>query len=129
MRDTFPHVVAAIYTAGTVFHIVRVSVRLDLRHMPYFPDALIVVLGSWGAAGMLLFVREVEFRGRWESLVHWLITIHLTVSVALHAWILYVRSHDAVAGFSIGYSYFGALYFGFFAWRSWTMRLKPLSSS
>ena len=125
LRGTFQHVVAAVYTAGTVFHIVRIAIRLDLREMPYFPDLIIVVLGTWGVAGMVLFAREVEFRGVWESVVHWLITLHLSISVVLHGWILYVHSHDAVAVFGIGYSYFGAVYFGFFAWRSWTMRLGP----
>jgi len=129
LRATFPHVVAAIYTAGTIFHVVRIVVRLDLGDMPYFPDVIIAVLGSWGAAGMILFAKEVQFRGRWEAPVHWLISFHLTVSVVLHAWILYVRSHDAVAVFGIGYSYFGALYFGFFAWRTWTMRMRPLRSA
>ena len=129
LRATFQHVVAAVYTAGTVFHLVRIAVRLDLREMPYFPDVIIFVLGSWGAAGMILFAKEVQFRGTWEPLVHGLITFHLLISVALHAWILYVQSHAAVAVFGIGYSYFGAIYFGFFAWRSWTMRLRPLANA
>ena len=125
LRASFQHVVAAVYTVGTVFHLVRIAVRLDLRDMPYFPDVLILLLGSWGAVGMLVFTKEVQFRGTWELVVHWLIVFHLVMSVALHAWILYVQSHAAVAIFSIGYSYFGAAYFAFFAWRSWTMRLTP----
>ncbi len=128
LRSSFSHVVAAIYTAGAVFHVVRVVIRLDLQDMPYFPDVMIVVLGSWAVVGMLLFAREIEYRGRWEHVVHWLIVAHLGLSVLLHAWILIVRSHAAVAVFSISYSYFGALYFGLFAWRSWTMRLRPVVS-
>ena len=123
LRSSFSHVVAVVYTAGTVFHVVRVVVGLDLSEMPYAPDVLIVVLGSWGLAGMVLFAGEVDYRGRWERVTHGLIVAHLGVSVALHAWILLVRSHAAVAVFGVGYSYFGALYFGFFAWRTWTMRL------
>ncbi len=126
LRGSFSHVVAAVYTAGTIFHVVRVIVRLDLSDMPFFPDVIITVLGSWGLAGMLWFAGEVQYRGTWERVVHWLITLHLLVSVVLHVWILAVQSHDALAVFSVRYSYFGALYFGFFAWRSWTMRLKPV---
>ena len=129
LRSSFAHVAAVIYTAGTVFHVVRVIIRLDLQDMPYFPDVIIVVLGSWAVAGMLLFAREIQYRGRWEHVLHWLIVLHLGISVLVHAWILVVRSHAAVAVFSVSYSYFGALYFGLFAWRLWTMRLHPAASA
>ncbi len=124
-RTTFAHVVAAIYTAGTVFHVVRVIIRLGIEDMPFLPDWILVVLGSYGAAGLIRFHGQVDYRGRWELVTHWLIVAHLSVSVALHAWILLVQSHAVLSVFSIEYSYFGAAYFGFFAWRSWTMRLVP----
>ncbi len=128
-RATFGHVVAVIYTAGTVFHVVRVIIRLELAGMPFLPDWILVVLGSYGAAGLVRFAGEVVYRGRWEVVIHWLIVCHMLVSVALHAWILAVGSHDVLSVFSIEYSYFGAAYFGFFAWRSWTMRLDPVRES
>ena len=125
LRRTFPYVVAAIYTAGTIFHVVRLISQLGWEDMPYLPDWILVVLGSYGAAGLIVFAREVEFRGMWESIVHWLIVFHLLVSVALHAWMLLVHTHEPLAIFGMTYSYFGAVYFALFAWRSWTMRLRP----
>jgi len=124
-RRTFGHVVAAIYSAGTVFHVVRVIIKLGLEDMPFLPDWLLLVLGSYGAAGLIVFAKEIDYRGKWEIVTHWLIVCHLVISVALHAWMLVVQSHEALAVFSISYSYFGAVYFAFFAWRSWTMRLQP----
>ena len=123
-RHTFGHVVAAIYTAGTIFHIVRLSIRLGWEEMPYLPDWILVLLGSYAAVGLIVFASEVEFRGTWERVVHWLIVSHLLISVALHAWMLVAHSHEPLAIFSLVYSYFGAVYFAFFAWRSWTMRLR-----
>ena len=129
LRRTFRHVVAAIYTAGTIFHVFRLAIQLGWEDMPYWPDWILVVLGSYGAVGLIVFSREVEFRGSWEFIVHWLIVFHLLVSVALHAWMLLVQSHEALAIFRLSYSYFGAVYFAFFAWRSWTMRLgAPLAT-
>jgi hypothetical protein len=56
---------------------------------------------------------------------HWLIAVHLSVSVAVHLWILVVGSHEVLSVFPHGYSYLALAYFGFFAWRSWTLRLRP----
>jgi len=68
---------------------------------------------------------EVLYRGWWEKATHWLIVVHLSVSVVVHVWILAVRSHEVLSVFSYGYSYAALAYFAFFAWRSWTMRLRP----
>ena len=63
--------------------------------------------------------------GWWQHITHWLIFVHLSISVIFHVWIIAVRSPDAVTVVGYAYSYFAALYFGFFAWRAWTMRFKP----
>ena len=126
LRGHFRVVAAVTYTAGTILHVVRLIVRLGWEDMPFVPDWIIVILGSYGATGLIVFAKEVEYRGTWEVLTHWLITIHLVVSVLLHAWILAVRSHQALAVFTLSYSYFAVAYFGFFAWRLWSMRLRPV---
>jgi hypothetical protein len=62
-------------------------------------------------------------RGRWERPVHFIIIFHLTLSVAVHVWAIIVQSHSVFAFFPIEYSYFALLYFVFFAWRSWTVKI------
>ena len=125
LRTVFPKVVAMIYTAGTVVHILRLIFRPDLTDIPFEVDWVIVILGPIGVIGLIVFSKHVHYRGRWEHIAHWLIVIHLFISVVLHAWILAVRSHQALSIFAYSYSYFATVYFAFFAWRSWTMRFKP----
>ena len=125
LRVVFPKVVALTYTGGTVVHILRLILRFDLKFMPFEVDWVIVTLGPIGVTGLIVFSKHICYRGRWEQITHWLIVIHLLISVIVHAWILAVRSHDAVSVFPYSYSYFATLYFGFFAWRSWTIRLEP----
>ena len=122
LRIVFPKVVAMVYTAGTVVHILRLIFRFGLTNMPFEIDWVVVSLGPIGVIGLIVFSRHVYYRGRWEHITHWLIIIHLFISAALHAWILAVRSHEALSIFGYSYSYFAALYFAFFAWRSWTIR-------
>ena len=129
LRSNFAKAVAVIYTGGTVAHGLRLIYRFTWQEMPYWPDWVLSILGTIGVAGLVMFARKVEYRGTWERITHWLIVAHLGVSVVVHMWILAVRSHEVLAGFSIGYSYLAATYFAFFAWRSWTMRLSPAAAA
>ena len=124
-RHSFRRALALIYTAGTVAHLLRLIYRFELSQMPFFPDWILVIVGPYVALGMILFAGEVRYRGRWEVWTHWLITAHLLVSIGLHLWILVTHSHGVLSVFGYSYSYFAALYFSFFAWRSWTMCLEP----
>lgn len=124
-RAVFPRAVALLYTVGTIFHAVRLIFGFQLRDFPYAMDWAVAVVGSLGAAGLVIYAREVVYRGAWERVVHWLIAIHLAASALFHVWILALRSHDALLVFPHGYSYFALAYFALFAWRSWTMRWRP----
>ena len=125
LRVAFPKVVALIYTGGTAAHILRLIVRFDLTDMPFWVDWVLVILGPVGVIGLIVFSKHLHYRGLWEHVTHWLIFVHLSISVIFHVWIIAVRSHQAVSIFPYGYSYFATVYFAFFAWRSWTMRFKP----
>ncbi len=87
-------------------------------------DWAIVFLGSIGAVTLAVLTTRIVYRGSWERAVHFIIIVHLAVSVAVHAWAIFVQNHELFEVFPIEYSYFALLYFVFFAWRSWTIRLK-----
>lgn len=125
LRAVAPRLVAAIYTGGCVAHLLRLLVGFGWRDMPFLVDWLLVLLGPVGLLGLVLLAGEVDYRGRWERLTHWLIVVHLAVSVAVHVAILAERSHRLLAVFPRGYSFPALLYFALFAWRSWTLRLLP----
>ncbi len=122
LRALSPRIVALIYTGGTVAHIFRLVVRFGWRDMPFFVDWALVVLGPIGVLGLVALADEISYRGWWERVTHWLIVIHLSISVVVHVWILAVRSHEVLKVFPYGYSYLAVAYFAFFAWRSWTLR-------
>ncbi len=122
-RNTFGRVVAIVYTGGTVAQALRLVFAFGWEHIPFWVDWALVILGTYGGVGLLLFTRGIAWRGRWEIVVHGLIVAHLLTSVVLHAGAVAVGSHDLFTAFPYEYSYFAVVYFGFFAWRSWTMKL------
>jgi hypothetical protein len=80
-------------------------------------------MGTYGGLGLLIFARRVAWRGGWEKLVHGLIVAHLFMSILVHVRALLVGNHEFFTAFPYEYSYFAVVYFAFFAWRSWTMKL------
>ena len=55
--------------------------------MPFFLDWGLVILGSYGVTGLVVFSGQVEYRGNWEKITHWLITGHLLLSKCARLWI------------------------------------------
>ncbi len=125
-RHSFGRVVAVVYTGGTVAQVLRLLVgySFNFNDMPFWVDWALVVLGSYGGIGLLVFARQVDYRGVWEKVVHGLIAAHLLVSVVVHLWAIIAHSHTMFAVFPYWYSVLATAYFAAFAWRSWTMRLK-----
>ncbi len=117
------HAVAVLYTGGSVAQLLKLVYDFPWQKMPYVIDWLIVILGTVGVITLTIQTRHIDYRGWWEKPVHFLIITHLGISVALHLWTIYVQNHDLYAAFPLGYSYFALVYFLFFAWRSWTVRL------
>lgn len=91
--------------------------------MSYSIDWTIGIMGSVGATTLVIQTHRIDYRGWWEKPVHFLIITHLIASVALHLWAINAQSHDIFGVFPYEYSYFALVYFVFFAWRSWTVKL------
>lgn len=117
------HAAAVLYTGGSIAQLLKVIYDFPWQEMPYVIDWLIVILGTFGMTTLAIQTRNINYRGRWEKPVHFLIIVHLGVSVLLHLWTIYIQNHDLYAAFPIAYSYFAFMYFVFFAWRSWTVTL------
>ncbi len=118
------HATAVLYTAGTVAQISRLVFNFSWQYMPFFFDWVIIVIGTFGVVGLTLSSRQIAYRGYWEKVVHVLIIFHLLLSVVMHIWAVVVGHHEMFGVFPYGYSYFAAVYFGLFAWRQWTVRLR-----
>jgi len=128
-RETFSRAVAVVYTGGTIAQSLKLILAFGWEYMPFWVDWALIVLGTYGGVGLILFSQQIAWRGAWEKVVHWLIATHLLVSVAVHAWIVVIGSHEFFTVFPYEYSYFAVAYFALFAWRSWTMRLVPQSGA
>jgi len=113
-----------LYTGGSIAQLLKLIIKFPWQDMPFVIDWAIVILGSIGAVTLAKLSPRIIYRGHWEKPVHFIIIIHLTLSVVVHAWAILVRSHDVFKVFAIEYSYFALLYFLFFAWRSWTIKVR-----
>ncbi len=118
------HAVAALYSGGTVAQLLKLLYDFPWQEMPFIIDWLIVILGTIGIVALATRTRHIDYRGWWERPIHFLIIAHLGVSVVLHLWTVYVQNHDLYAAFPREYSYFALAYFAFFAWRSWTIKVR-----
>ena len=126
-RQTFGRAVAVVYTGGTLAQSLKLVFAFGWEYMPFWVDWALIVLGTYGGLGLILFAGQIAWRGAWEKVVHGLIAAHLLVSVGVHAWVVIIGSHEFFTVFPYEYSYFAVAYFAFFAWRSWTMKLVPPS--
>lgn len=117
------HAAAVLYTGGSVAQLLKLIYDFPWQEMPFIIDWIIVFLGTIGAATLAIQTPHIDYRSWWEKPVHFLIIIHLGISVVLHLWTIYIQNHDLYAAFPHGYSYFALAYFIGFAWRSWTVRL------
>ncbi len=124
-RATFGRAVAVVYTGGTVAQALHLVLDFSWGDMPFWVDYALIVLGSYGGVGLIVFAPSVAWRGTWEMVVHTLIVIHLLASVLVHVWTVVVGNHQFFTLFPYEYSYFAVAYFAVFAWRSWTMQLIP----
>ncbi len=127
-RRTFGRAVAIVYTGGTVAQVLHILLKFGWELMPFWVDWALILVGTYGGLGLLIFVRRVAWRGAWEKVVHGLIVAHLFMSILVHVRALLVGNHEFFTAFPYEYSYFAVVYFGFFAWRSWTMKLVPQST-
>ena len=118
------HATAVLYTGGSFAQLLRLIYDFPLQDLPYFVDWMIVILGTIGATTLTVQTRSIVYRGWWEKPTHLLIIAHLSISIALHLWAIYTHSHDVFLVFPLEYSYFAMIYFVFFAWRSWTVRVS-----
>ena len=107
------HAVAVLYTGGSVAQLLKLIYNFSWQEMPYIIDWAIVVLGTVGATTLALQTSRIKYRGFWEKPVHFLIIAHLTVSVALHLWTIYIQDHELFTVFPYEYSYFAIAYFVF----------------
>ncbi len=115
---------AVLYTAGTLARVLRLTFDFPLTEIPFAVDWVIIGLGSIGALGLVLGSRDIAYRGSWEKIVHGLIIVHLGISVLMHLWAVVRGDHEMFRIFSYQYSAVAVVYFAFFAWRQWTVRLE-----
>ena len=108
LRSVFPRIVAMIYTGGTVAHILRLIFRPDMTKLPFWIDWVLVIVGPIGVIGLVVYSKQVQYRGRWEHITHWLIVFHLFGSVVFHAsWCRLIstaqncRPEDCLRGFPL----------------------------
>jgi len=124
-RSSFAKVTAALYGGGALAHFSRSLTGFSLHDVPFLIDWVVMLAGMYGGAGFLVFFRELGPGTRWRRIASGLITVHLFGSVALHAYIIAVRDHQALEVFPVGYSLGALPVFLAFGWVAATTKLQP----
>ncbi len=108
---TFARLALVPYIGGTVIHILRLIYNFSIDEMPFEADWLIVIIGGYAGLGLIVFADRIPFHGLLDKIIYGLLIFHLDGSVILHAYILWVGSHEVLNVFSYGYSFFAVAYF------------------
>ncbi len=108
---TFARLALVPYIGGTVIHILRLIYDFSIDEMPFEVDWLIVIIGGYAGLGLIAYANRIPFDGLLDKIVYGLLIFHLDGSVILHAYILWVGSHEVLNVFSYGYSFFAVAYF------------------
>lgn len=108
---TFARVCLLPYIGGTIIHILRIIYDISLEEIPLEIDWFIVVIGGYGGLGLIIFANKVIFKNVWDKIAYGLLIFHLDGSVILHAYILFVGTHDILNIFPYWYSFIAIGYF------------------
>ncbi len=108
---TFARLALVPYIGGTVIHILRLIYNFSIDEMPFEADWLVVIIGGYAGLGLIVYADRIPFHGLLDKIVYGLLIFHLDGSVILHAYILWVGSHEVLNVFSYGYSFFAVAYF------------------
>ena len=119
---TFARVALLPYIGGTVIHILRLTYNFPIDEIPIEVDWLVVIIGGYAGIGLIIYVNRIPFQNLFDKIIYGLLIFHLDGSVILHAYILWVRSHEVLTVFSYRYSFFAVAYFMAFGY--YVFRLK-----
>jgi len=108
---TFARVCLLPYIGGTIIHILRIIYDFPIEKIPFEADWLVVAAGGYGGLGLIIFANKVPFKNVWDKIAYGLLIFHLDGSVILHAYILFVGTHDILNIFPYWYSFIAIGYF------------------
>ncbi len=108
---TFARLALLPYIGGTVIHILRLIYNFPIDAIPFEADWLVVIVGGYAGFGLIIYANRIPFQNLFDKIIYGLLIFHLDGSVILHAYILWVRSHEVLNVFSYGYSFFAVAYF------------------
>ena len=133
-RRTFAGAAALAFIAEAVAHVlilIHRNFRLQydptfrLSHIPFWADVFMLLVGGYGALGLWIFFHDLRVRRCRTCFWYGFITLFLTITIGLHAYILIRHSHDILKMFSYQYSFLGLAYCIAFAVTLLLMRLLP----
>ncbi len=108
---TFARICLLPYIGGTILHILRLIYDFPMEKIPWEVDWVIVILGSYGGLGLILFSHKVPFRNIWDKMAYGVLIFHLVGSVVVHAYILIKENHEVLRVFPNWYSFLAVGYF------------------
>jgi hypothetical protein len=95
---------------------------LALSKWGFLTDWFFIILGGYSAVGLWLYWSQVRIKRCRDCFWYWFITLFITITVLLHAYIILSAKHEILENFPWWYSFLGLAYCLFFAWREPAMR-------
>ena len=102
---TFARVCLLPYIGGTISQILRLIYNVNNDLMPKEVSWIVIVLGLYGAPGLIIFVNKISFKNIWDKIAYGLLTIQLVGAVLVHSYILIKGSASVLHVFPHRYWY------------------------
>ncbi len=114
-RRTFLKVGTLVLAAGTVAHVLRLTVGLPVLETPVSLHAYLVVLPAYAAIGCLFYARQIRLAGIYRKLIFALVVILLSTTVIMHAYSIVAQDNEWHRIFPMWYSLLAVIVYGGFA--------------
>jgi len=115
-RETFLKAGTLVLAAGTVAHVLRLSVGLPVIEMPDSIHAILVVLPAYAGLGCIVHARRIDLAGVHRKVIFGLITALLLFTAVMHFYSIVARDNQWLGRFPMWYSVLAAIVYCAFAY-------------
>ncbi len=115
-RGTFLKVGALVLAAGTVVHVLRLTVGLPVLEMPVSVHALLVVFPTYAVFGLIVYSRQIDLVGIHQKVIFALIIGLLSTTVVMHVYSIVAHDNEWLGIFPMWYSVLAVVAYGGFAY-------------
>lgn len=111
-RETFSTVGAFVLAAGTLAHVLRLTVGLPVTETPDSLHALLVLLPGYAATGCIVYARRIPLPGAAGRVAFGFLSLLLVVTAVMHLYSIVARDSSWLGVFPTWYSVVAIVVYG-----------------